>query len=156
MWVFVLASGLVWLAVPDALEPARLNGTRGLASIIGWALFAHACAAPAVAPAPEARVEAGLVGRARISNFDGAAIVVAAVASLLLQAVGWSVVVTERAVLLRVVTLACGVALIGGTATIASERHRVRRGGRAARPPIAWLLFLVAMLVTAGAWVWLR
>jgi len=156
MWVFVLACAIVWLAVPEALEPARMNGTRGLASVIGWALFAHACAAPAVAPAPEARVEPGLVGRARISRFDGAAIVAAAIAALLLQVVGWSQAITERAVLLRVVTLACGLALVGGAATIASERHRVRRGGRAARAPVAWLAALVVLLVVGGAWVWLR
>lgn len=156
LWTFVLGCALTWLVTPDTLVPPRMNAARGVASVLGWALFAHACAAPAVARAPEARTEPGLVGRAPVSKQSAAAIVVAALGSLALQGIGWNVIVPERAVLVRVVTLACGVALVSASAAVASEHHRIRRGGRAARLPTLWLVVLVVLVTGGVAWAWLR
>ncbi len=155
LWTFVLGSALVWLLTPEALTPTRMNAARGVASVLGWALFAHACAAPAVARAPDARTEPGLVGRAQISKQGGVSIVIATVGALALQGIGWNIAVPERAVLVRVVTLACGVAILSGAAAVASERHRVRRG-RTARPPVFWLVVLASLLLIGVAWAWLR
>ncbi len=155
LWTFVLACAVTWLATPETLTPTRMTVARGLASVLGWALFAHACAAPAVARAPEARTEAGLAGRAPLSKRGGAAIVVAAIGALALQGIGWGVTVPERGVLVRVVSLACALALVTASASVATEQHRVRRS-RSAKVPFFWLGLLTLMAVGGAAWAWLR
>src|SRR6478672_8663629 len=45
-WGFVVSSVLVWLLVPSALSPVRLDGLRGGLGMVGWALFAFASAGP--------------------------------------------------------------------------------------------------------------
>ncbi len=156
LWTFVLGCVLTWFATLESLGPTRMTAARGIASVLGWALFAHACAAPAVARAPEARTEAGLPGRAPLSKQGGAAIIVAAIGALALQGIGWGVTVPERAVLVRVVTLACGVAVVTASASVATEHHRARRGGQPAKPPFFWLGLLTLMTLGGLAWAWLR
>src|SRR5271165_7131310 len=48
LWTFILACALTWSAVPLALAPLRMDVPRGVAGMIGWALFAMASAAPAL------------------------------------------------------------------------------------------------------------
>jgi hypothetical protein len=152
VWVFVLACTVVWVCVPSALAPAHLHPARGVAGMLGWGVFAFAAAAPALGasrsgPAPEG----GLKPRLPIARGDaiyvGAAIALAAA----LQAVGWSITVPERAVLVRIVTLASGIAIIGAATTLTTSRHAapvdLRRALRSALP----MLLCIALLVLTGA-----
>jgi hypothetical protein len=72
-----------------------------------------------------------------------------------LQAIGWTVVVPERAILVRVVTVACGIAVVGATTSAAVARH-ARHGAsvaRGARSAVAFLAFLGLLLAGAVLYV---
>ena len=148
VWVFALASAATWASNTDALTPTRLGLARGLAGTVGWALFALACAAPPVTPAADARVETGLRSRGTLARGDAVFVGVAAILALGLQAIGWDVDVPERAVLVRLITLASGIALVSVAGSVALSRHG-RRGAVAGRLRFRWLVLLV-LLLTAG------
>jgi hypothetical protein len=161
MWVFVLASALVWISAPNAMGPQRLEGARGVAGMLGWALYAFACAAPALRrdelPAPRVVPDEPLRPRTRVRRGDAAYMAVAAVVAAALQAVGWRVITPERAILVRFVALASGLALISAATTIALARH-----GHRTRPPARARMgrampYLILLLLAASVMlVWLR
>lgn len=157
VWGLVLSSAIVWALAPSALSSVRLDGVRGALGVIGWALFAFASAGPSLHADPEAdaRIALGtaLRPRSELPRGDGAYIVFGVLAALAIQTVGWGIVAPERAVLVRLVTVACGVALLGGSAAIGLARHttRVPASRRLRlRRVLPWLVLLV-LLGAAGA-----
>ena len=154
LWGFVLASAVTWSAAPTALAPLRIDAPRGIAGMLGWALFALALAAPAL----EARTEpsplmAGgepLVARRRLARGDAPYLALAAAVAVSMQLIGWRVAGAERALLVRFVALAAGLAVIDAAATIALARHarRVRRPLRLRASMFA--LVLLGMLLLTG------
>lgn len=152
VWVFVLASTVVWVTVPDAMSPAHLHPARGIAGMLGWGVFAFAVAAPALGSAREGPLpEGGLKPRLPLARGDAIYIGAAVLLAAALQAVGWSVTVPERAVLVRVVTLAAGIAIIGAATSIATARHSnppsFGRAFRSAFPMLACIALLVMAAV---------
>lgn len=157
VWGFVLSSALVWALAPAALSSARFDGIRGALGMVGWALFAFASAGPALRSDPDAAKRiirsTSLKPRSSIPRGDGLYIATGCVLAFGLQAVGWGVSTPERAVLVRLVTVVCGIAILGGTTSIALARHNKRvpassrRRFRRAGP---WLVALAAIGV-AGA-----
>jgi hypothetical protein len=155
LWVFVLSSALAWLAAPAALRPTRIDTPRGLAGMLGWALFALASAGPALGDRLEpARVvdDAPLEARNRFARGDVAYPIAGAGAALALQFVGWQVASPERALLVRLVALAAGLAVVGAAAEIALARHvpRERRSPRARLRSARGALLLLGGLVLVG------
>jgi hypothetical protein len=163
VWGLSLTSGVAWLIVPAAtLGPMRLDYARGVAGMLGWALFAFSCAAPALARDPTSAKrqvdEAPLRPRAQIRRGDAVYITAAVVVVAALQIVGWRVATPERALLVRLVSVAVGLALIGAATSISLARHgktlqastpiRMRRAA-------PWLVGIF-MLAMAGAVVLLR
>lgn len=129
LWAFVLASALAWSAAPSALGPLRIDAPRGIAGMLGWALFAFASAAPALQGArDEARLvdDAVLPPRRGLSRGDAAYVAAGAVIAASLQLVGWRVPSPERALLVRFVALAAGLAAVGAATEIALARHASR------------------------------
>ena len=156
VWGFVLSSALVWALAPAALSSARLDAVRGSLGMVGWALFAFASAGPAIKTDPNspARIIAStsMKPRSALPRGDGIYIVVGVVLALGMQGIGWGVATPERAVLLRLVTVVCGIAVIGGTTSIALARHTTRvPAGRKLRlhRALPWLIML-AMVTVAG------
>lgn len=146
-WAFVLACAGAWAGSPDALATTRLGSVRGIAGAIGWALFALACAAPPVITSDaerEARTEAGPKARNALSRGDTLYVGAGALLALGLQLIGWDVVVPERAILLRLVTLGAGIAIVSVASTVALARHGKRRSSR---PRILWPLVLAVLLL---------
>jgi hypothetical protein len=128
-WTFVLASALTWSAAPLALAPLRIDAPRGVAGMLGWALFAFASAAPALQGKRESERlvdEEPLAARRGLARWDAAYVTLGAVAAAALQVVGWHVATAERALLVRFVTVAAGVALLGATTEVALARHAPR------------------------------
>jgi hypothetical protein len=127
VWGFVLSSAIVWTLAPSALSSARLDGVRGALGVVGWALFAFASAGPSLRADPEAagRIIAGssLKPRSELPRGDGVYVAAGVVLALAMQGVGWGVASPERAVLVRLVTVVCGVAVLGATTSIALARH---------------------------------
>ncbi len=148
-WAFALSCALAWAGAPDALSTTRLGSIRGIAGALGWALFALACAAPPVVTrddALRARTESGPKARHALARGDALYVALAAVIAFALQLIGWDVVVPERAVLLRLVTLGAGIGVVSAASAIALARHGKRR---ASRPRVLWPLVL-AVLLGAG------
>lgn len=155
VWGFVLSSAIVWALVPSALSAARLDGVRGALGMVGWALFAFASAGPALRSDPSlaGRIVAStsLKPRSELPRGDGLYVAVGVALALAMQAVGWGVAAPERAVLVRLVTVVCGVAVLGGTTSIALARHteRVPASRRIRlRRALPWLVMLALVTVS--------
>src|SRR5260221_2583987 len=148
VWVFVLASTVVWFSVPTALAPAHLHPSRAIAGMLGWGVFAFAVAAPALGPSRTGPLpEGGLKPRLPLARADAVYIAIAVVMAIALQALGWSVLVPERAVLVRLVPLAAGIAIIAAATSIATARHGTSpgfaRAFRSALPMLACIALLI-------------
>jgi hypothetical protein len=155
LWAFVLASGLAWLSTPAALRPMRIDTTRGLAGMAGWALFALASAGPALGERQEpGRVidDAPLEARNRSARGDAVYPLLGGAVALALQVVGWGVANPERALLVRLVALAASLAVVGVTAEMALARHalRARRSTKAKMRSASAALLLLAGLALVG------
>jgi hypothetical protein len=157
LWGFVLACALAWSAAPAALAPLRIDAPRGLAGMLGWALFALASAAPALqARRADARIvidEPELSPRRGLRRGDAAYVAFGAAAAVLLQLFGWRVTTAERALLVRLVALAAGLGLIGAAVDVALARHVprvVRSSQRRLRRGMATFIVL-ALLGLTGA-----
>jgi hypothetical protein len=155
LWVFVLSSALSWLSAPAALRPMRMDATRGLAGTLGWALFALASAGPALGDRQEpGRLvdDAPLEPRTRFGRGGVVYPLVGGAFAFALELVGWGATGPERALLVRLVSLAAGLAVIGATAEIALARHAPRgpRRGSARLRSAGGPLLLLAGLALAG------
>lgn len=155
VWGFVLSSAIVWVLTP-VLSSALLDDVRGVLGMIGWALFAFASAGPVLRPSPndrERRILATSLGpTGALPRGDGAILAVGVVLALSMQAVGWGVSIPERAVLVRLVTVVCGIAVLGGSSSIALARHGARSAASVRlrlRRAFPWLVML-ALFALAG------
>ncbi len=176
VWGLTVTSCLVWILAPGGimnpggnapalLASSRLDVARAISGMVGWALFAYASAAPAAVKtpphtAPPAR-EAGtgdLKPRAAVPRGDILFVAGGTALALGLQLVGWRAVSPERALLIRLVSLAGGLALIGAATNIALARHKTRTFVPAkyrVRASLPWLIAL-AFLAMGGFLFWLR
>jgi hypothetical protein len=156
VWGFVLSSAIVWALVPGALSSARVDAIRGALGMVGWALFAFASAGPSLRPDPDSagRVVAGptLKPRSELPRGDGMYVLAGVCLALAMQVVGWGITVPERAVLVRLITIVCGVAVLGATTSIALARHSARTPASTAlrfKRSLPWILLLV-MCIASG------
>lgn len=149
LWGFLLASALAWSGAPQALGPLRIDAPRGLAGMLGWALFALASAAPPLGGRrEEARVldELPLAPRKGLARGDAAYLAAGALVAVALQAIGWRVASVERALLVRFVAIAVGLAVVGASTDVALARHLAREP----RPARRRLRRAMASLVALG------
>lgn len=152
VWGLVLPSAIVWALTPAALSSARLDGVRGALGMVGWALFAFASAGPALREdsrtASRMTASTSLKPRSAVRRGDGIYIGFGVLLALSMQAIGWGIVVPERAVLVRLVTVICGIAVLGGATNLALARHsppsapwtRLKRA-------LPWLVLLVVFTI---------
>jgi hypothetical protein len=160
LWGFFIACAAAWAAAPGSLSPAHFDSAREAAGMLGWGLFAFAAAAPPLreqeqSPPPSAESSTlsphrPLVRGDRIYAAGGL------VLALALQLVGIHVVNAERALLVRFVTIAGGIALVGAMTDLALARYaqRLARSPRARLRsvfvPLAVLCILLLVGVGAG------
>lgn len=162
VWGLTLTSCLVWILSPAVLAPTRLDVARGIAGMVGWALFAYASAAPAVVKSPtpspaRESVTGDLKPRAVVPRGDILFVAGGAALALGLQLIGWRAVSPERALLIRLVSLASGLALIGAATNVALARHKARTlvpSKYRLRSSLPWLIAL-AFLAMGGFLFWL-
>ena len=132
--------------------------------MFGWGLFAYASAGPAIRRTPSAEAALALPGapaatggaaaalprgRLRLRRGDHAYIGAALVVATLLQTVGWSVIVPERALFVRLVTLMAAIALLGASAELATARY-ARRKRPSQRARLRRAMPLLVGLVVVG------
>jgi hypothetical protein len=150
--------------VPAALAPAQFDSMRGVLGVVGWALFAFASAGPPLRVDPNMRVHSAsddpLEPRSKPVRGDGTYVGVGIIIALCIQMVGWEPISPERAVLVRLVTLASAMAVVGAMTSLAVARHSVRmtraRGFRSwnLRHVLPWMA-VVLFLATSGVLLWL-
>jgi hypothetical protein len=155
LWAFVLSSALTWSLSPSQLAPARVDAFGALSGMLGWGLFALASAGPALGGSLEAEgtvVDGTLEARKRLAKGDAAYVLGGLLLAVAFQIVGWSEANPERALLIRLVALAAGLAIVGAAAEIAFARQSARsiRPWRVRVRGSAAALTLLAMLVLAG------
>ena len=158
LFSFAAMSVITWILDTDALSPVHLSAARGVAGMLGWALFAYASSAPVVEPVAEpARIEVGVRARGRVERGDALFVGVVCALALGLQLIGWNVQSPERAILVRVTTLGAGILLLGGIGNFVAARHgaqkepnpRARIKPSRAPLPLGWVVAL-ALLAAAG------
>lgn len=152
-WGLVMTSLATWVLVPDAAIRS-FDAGRGIAGMFGWGLFAFAVASPTRPPPSEVVALDARPGGDRGTLLDTTILVLATGLAALLQIPGWRIGQADRALLVRLVALAGGLAIltIGGTIAVgrrgprddATRRHRIPVG------LVAWPT-IAAVLVVAGA-----
>jgi hypothetical protein len=160
LWTFVLACALSWSAAPSGLAPLRIDAPRGLAGMLGWALFALASAAPALqGRRGDGRVfldEPDLAPRRGLHRGDAVYVAAGAAGAVALQLFGWRIATPERALLVRLVALAAGLALVGASVDVALSRHVPRApqsSQRRLRRGMATFLVLALLGLTGALFV---
>jgi hypothetical protein len=157
VWGLVATSLFVWVVAPTSfLAPSRADAVRGIAGMIGWALFALASCAPALPGRP--RVDASskegtLRRRGDSGRLDVLILGVGIGLAALVQSVGWQTDVPERALLVRLVALSTGVMIVGASSSLVAARHLTRTPDAPARRAKRAILPLVlfGLLAVAGA-----
>jgi hypothetical protein len=154
LWGFVFACAIVWSAVPSSLGVLRVDALRGVAGVLGWALFGLTLAAPA-----RSLVEVG-VSRSRALSprqvlvpGDKIYLWAGALVAAAIQAVGWSTPSAERALLVRFAVLAAGIAIVATSADLALARHlpRTEPSPRRRLDSATPMLVVLGLLLLVGA-----
>jgi hypothetical protein len=133
LWAFLVGCAAAWGASPASLSPARFDAVREVAGMLGWGLFAFAAAAPplrrsAVVSGESSGEASGapLPSHRRLARGDGLYAGFGIALALSIQLVGLRAATSERALLVRFVALAAGLAAIGASQELALARHSVR------------------------------
>jgi hypothetical protein len=156
VWGLVSTSGCVWALAPGASSPPRLDPIRAVLGMLGWALFALSSAAPALKRVPADTMPSGAVPlrpRAAVPRGDVVYVLGGVVFATVLQTLGWSAPLVERALLVRLVAVAGGLAVIGTSTSIALARHgrRVPAARKTrVRRAVVWLVLFGLMAGGAG------
>ena len=120
VWAFVFACAGTWAAVPRSLSAFRVDAPRGLAGMLAWALFAFASCAPV---GPWRSTSGPQPSLGRHLDADAAYLAIGTLLAASTQLVGWAIVAPERALLVRFIAIAAGLAIIGASAEIALARR---------------------------------
>ena len=157
-WGLVASAALTWAVAPESRVLA-FDATRGIAGMLGWALFAFAIASPARQGDVSTLLVAKRATRHRTlgRNVDRAVLLAAIVSTAALEVPGWRVEQRDRALLLRLVALAGGLGLVTAAGAILVRHHthhtladdKRRRRRRLRRSEVAWVA-TACLLVGAG------
>jgi hypothetical protein len=151
--LFIGLSTVAWLLSAVALQPARLDPARAAVGALAWGAFALAWSPPwpqraaqPEAPSPELPPRASLPALAVPISALG---ILAAITG---TSLAWRVPDPSRAILVHAAALACGVALVTVSASIAVSRGKTPpRAGRRFSPIAVRSLLVLATLLAAGA-----
>jgi hypothetical protein len=160
IWGLVATSLVVWVLAPTAVvAPTQKDPLRVVCGMLGWALFALASTAPALArdetTAADSRPPASraLKPRGDSGRVDTVILAAGTLLAALLQGFGWQAEEPARAVLARMVSVVAGLVLLSASASVVVLRHTPHRalptGKRARRAALPLVLF--GLWATAGA-----
>jgi hypothetical protein len=151
---FLALSTLSWLVSSYAIQPARLDPTRGLTGALAWGVFALAWSerwtlrrGPTHDPAAPL-----LQARATLPRLAIPIATVGIVGALVCIAAAWRVRDVERALVAQAMAVATAVALVATAASVGVLRgKRTAVVGRRINAPAARALMLLVMVAVAGA-----
>ncbi len=148
-WGLVAGAIATWALGPESRLRA-FDAVRGIAGLLGWALFTLALASPAVSRAKS--LEEGGSPSPAVS-WDSVVAAVGVILGLSLQLPGWSIVDRDRSLLLRVLALAGSLALISASCAIgvAIVRYRETKPSKKRRDAALLWTILAVLLGGGGA-----
>ena len=152
LWAFTLSCAGVWSSAPTVVATSLSDAAQAAAGMLGWTVFAFASAGPPLGKGGPARlVEHSPLGSRRdLPRGDMGYVAVGALLALTMQLLGWHAAPAERALLIRLIALAAGLAILGAWTEAAIARHGIRAVApprarlRAALVPIILLIMLAA------------
>lgn len=146
VWGLTVASVVVWTLSSSQLAPQHFATARALTGMLGWGLFAYASAAPALGPRAGGIVEAGVLKpRSKVLRGDAYYLFGGVIVALALQTIGWSVLVPERALLVRIAMLAAGMGVIGAAVSLSLARRLTPRKSPSKNPLRELLIWGIAI-----------
>ena len=154
-WGLVASSVVAWtLAPPAAL--ATFDAARGIAGMSGWGLFALALASPARFPRVTFPPPVIILPASGATRIDTAVVSLGVAVAVSLQVPGWRVGPPERALLIRLISLAGGLASVTAGCVIAAARYRVpgeepSDGGKRSMGNVGWVALVLVLLVVGSA-----
>jgi hypothetical protein len=153
-WGLVATSLLTWVVSPEAFA-GSFDAARGIAGMFGWGLFAFALASPAGTALGAASLAPSRVPQPSARRVDAPIVLVGLALAVALELPGWRVPQRERALLVRLMGLAGGLAVVTISSQIAlgeASPHGVRR---VRARVVGWVALALALLGAGGAYrVW--
>lgn len=153
--LFAFLATLTWLSDERAIHPLRLDPIRGLLGAVAWGVFALSWSerwslrGEPVPVDPEAPL---LLPRASLPALATAVSALGVAAALLFLALAFRVRDPDRALVSQAVALACAVAVVIASGTIATARGKPRpTSRRRLTPPVVRALLLLVTTAIAGA-----
>ncbi len=160
VWGLTGGSILVWMFSSVQLAPQHFATARALSGMLGWGLFAYASAAPALGTRTGGVVEAGLLKpRSTVLRGDAWYLGGGIIAALVLQTIGWRVLSPERALLIRIATLAAGIGVIGAAVSLSLARRLGPKKALKKNPMkelLGWGVTIAAILAIGMVYALLR
>ena len=152
--VFLALATATWLVASTALQPSRLDPTRAAIGALAWAAFALTWSDPWKFRRPTA-TDIGapaLQGRATLPPYAVPIAGIGVAAGFVCLALAWRIRDGGRALLGQSTALACALALITVSATVAIARGKRQLGGqRRMTGAVIRPLILLATFAIAGA-----
>ena len=151
--LFLGLTTLTWLLASPAIQPSRLDPVRAALGAIAWGLFALSWSGPRQEmPAPATDPSSPVLqARATLPPFAAPIAGAGIAVGLGCLVMAWRTRESDRALLAHGVALACAVALISASATIAIGRGKSRRSeARHLQTRAVRSLFALAIAVLIG------
>jgi hypothetical protein len=124
-WAVVASAVGTWCLAPAALV-GSFDAPRGLAGMLGWALFAFAVASP---PRAGGATQVATASGERVKSapvwFDRVVLLVALGFGVLVQIPGWRLEPRDRALLIRLIGIAGSLGLVVSASAILARYHAV-------------------------------
>jgi hypothetical protein len=155
LWAFTLSCAGAWSSAPTVVATSLSDAAHAAAGMLGWTVFAFSSAGPPLGKGAPARlVEHSPLGRRRdLPRGDMGYVAAGALFAVTMQLLGWHAAPAERALFVRLIALAAGLAILGAWTEAAIARHGIRAAApprarlRAALVPIILLIMLAASAV---------
>ena len=152
LWGFTLSCAVAWSSAPTAVTTSLSDAVRAASGMLGWGVFAFAVAGPPLGKGVSVPLaeRPPLGARRDLPRGDIAYVAAGVLLAATMQLFGWQVAPTERALLIRLIALAAGLAILGAWTEAAIARHGARAVAlprvrlRAALVPIILLVVLAA------------
>jgi hypothetical protein len=153
-WGLVAASLVTWVVAPESSVGA-FDAARGIAGMFGWGLFAFALSSPAGPALRAASLALSPAARPSTRRVDTPVLLVGLALAVALELPGWHLQQRERALLVRLIGLAGGLAVVTIASQIAVGGDSRRAGRRARMRALGWVALALVLLGAGGAYrVW--
>jgi hypothetical protein len=153
--LFLAFATLTWLAGSQAIHPLRLDSIRGAFGAVAWGVFALSWSdrwSSRAEPLPADPDAPLLLPRAALPPLAVPLATCGVAAAVVFLSLAFLARDPDRALVSQAAALACAVAVVTASATVATSRGKPRSSsGRRLTPPVVRALLLLVTVAIAGA-----